>query len=77
VATPTATSFNDGGRAAATSHGHPLRATDAADNLSAYSSVQSATTPAAGSAQVAAYGFDEVWGRVLVMRRGLEWGFDW
>ena len=59
VATPTTTSFNDSGRAAATSYSYRVRAADAAGNLSGYSSVQSATTPAAGSALVAAYGFDE------------------
>src|SRR5438874_2480787 len=44
VATPTGTSFNDTGLAAGTSYGYQVRATDAAGNLSAYSSVVSATT---------------------------------
>ena len=51
VATPTATSFNDSGRAAATSYSYRVRAADAAGNLSGYSSVQSATTPAAPDTQ--------------------------
>jgi RHS repeat-associated protein len=52
IATPTATSFSDTGLAAATSYSYRVRATDAAGNLSAYSSVASATTGAAAAAQV-------------------------
>src|SRR5205807_6839197 len=44
VSAPTATSFNDTGLAAGTSYSYQVRATDAAGNLSAYSSVASATT---------------------------------
>ena len=45
--------------AAATSYSYRVRATDAAANLSGYSSVESATTQAAASTLVAAYSFDE------------------
>jgi RHS repeat-associated protein len=44
VAAPTATSFNDTGLARATTYRYRVRSTDAASNLSAYSSVVSATT---------------------------------
>src|SRR6266571_1743419 len=47
VATPTGTSFNDTGLAAATSYSYRVRAADAAGNLSAYSNVASARTGAA------------------------------
>ncbi len=55
VATPTAPSFNDTGLAANTTYSYRARATDAAGNLSNYSSVTSATTlntppPTSGSA---------------------------
>ena len=48
VATPTGTALNDTGLQAATSYSYRVRAADAAGNLSGYSSVQSATTQAAG-----------------------------
>src|SRR2546423_274824 len=44
ISAPTATSFNDTGLAAGTSYSYQVRATDAAGNLGAYSSVASATT---------------------------------
>ena len=44
---------------ASTSYSYRVRATDAAGNLSPYSNTASATTPAAPSGLVAAYGFDE------------------
>jgi chitodextrinase len=44
IATPTATSFNDTGLVANTAYSYRVRATDAAGNLSNYSSVASATT---------------------------------
>jgi chitodextrinase len=44
VATPTGTSHNDTGLTPATTYRYRVRATDAAANLSPYSSVQSATT---------------------------------
>ena len=43
--------FSDTGLAAATSYSYRVRATDAAGNLSGYSSVASATTPAAPDTQ--------------------------
>jgi glucose/arabinose dehydrogenase/chitodextrinase len=48
VATPSGTAYNDTLLQAATSYSYRVRATDAANNLSPYSSVQSATTPTAG-----------------------------
>ena len=47
IATPTATTFNDSSLAASTSYSYRLRATDAAGNLSAYSSTATTSTPAA------------------------------
>lgn len=46
IATPTTTSYNDTGRSASTSYSYRVRARDAANNLSSYSSTASATTPA-------------------------------
>jgi chitodextrinase len=51
VATPPGTSYSDTGLQAATTYRYRVRAADAANNLSAYSSVQSATTPAAQDTQ--------------------------
>ena len=45
--TATGTSYSDGGRSANTTYRYQVRATDAAGNLSPYSNVASATTPAA------------------------------
>ncbi len=47
IATPTATTYSNTGLTAGTSYSYRVRATDAAANLSAYSSVASATTTAA------------------------------
>jgi chitodextrinase len=47
IATPTATTFNDSSLAASTSYSYRLGATDAAGNLSAYSSTATTSTPAA------------------------------
>src|SRR5206468_8311946 len=55
IAAPTVTSFNNTGLAAGTSYSYRVRATDAAGNLSAYSSVASATTPNTPSGLLAAY----------------------
>ncbi|MEV8513211.1 LamG-like jellyroll fold domain-containing protein [Dactylosporangium sp. NPDC051484] len=46
VAQPTGTTWSDTGRSPSTTYRYRVRATDAAGNLSAYSSVVSATTPA-------------------------------
>jgi chitodextrinase len=51
VATPAGTSYSDTGLTAATSYSYRVRATDAAANLSPYSSVQSATTQSAPDTQ--------------------------
>ncbi len=59
IATPTATTYKDTGVSASTSYSYRVRATDAAGNLSPYSTTASATTPAAPSGLVAAYAFDE------------------
>jgi len=58
IAAPTATGFNDTGLTASTSYSYRVRATDAAGNLSAYSSVVSASTSAA-TGLVAAYPFND------------------
>ncbi len=47
VGTPTGTSFDDTGLAAATTYRYRVRAADAVPNLSGYSSIQNATTPLA------------------------------
>ena len=47
VGTPTTTSFNNTGLSAATAYSYRVRAVDAAGNLVAFSSIVSATTPAA------------------------------
>jgi fibronectin type 3 domain-containing protein len=47
IAAPTTTSYNDTGLDASTSYSYRVRATDAANNLSAYSNVASGTTLAA------------------------------
>ncbi len=46
ISAPTATTFSDAGLTASTSYSYRVRATDAANNLSAYSSTASASTPA-------------------------------
>ena len=51
VATPATPSLNDTGRAPSTSYSYRVRATDAASNLSAYSSTASATTQAGPDTQ--------------------------
>jgi fibronectin type 3 domain-containing protein len=51
IATPTATTFTDTGLAASTPYSYRVRATDAASNLSNYSSTASSTTTAAPDTQ--------------------------
>jgi chitodextrinase len=46
ISTPTGTTFSDMGLTASTSYSYRVRATDAANNLSAYSNTASASTPA-------------------------------
>jgi chitodextrinase len=59
IATSTTTAYSDGGLAPNTTYGYRVRATDAANNPSGYSNVASATTQAAPSGLVGAYGFNE------------------
>jgi chitodextrinase len=51
IATPTGTSYNDTGLLAATTYRYRVRAEDTAGNLSGYSAIQNATTPAAPDMQ--------------------------
>jgi len=57
VGTSTATSYSNTGLQASTSYSYRVRATDAANNLSPYSNIASATTLSSGL--VAAYSFNE------------------
>jgi YD repeat-containing protein len=59
IGTPTTTSYTDTGLTASTTYSYRMRATDAAGNLSSYSSTVSATTSAAGSGPVGYWKFDE------------------
>src|SRR4030095_943456 len=60
IGTSTGASYADPGLVASTPYRYQVRATDAAGNLSGYSNIASATTPAGSPAGlVAAYGFDE------------------
>ncbi len=52
IATPTATTFNDTGLTASTSYSYRVRATDATNNLSSFSSTATTSTPAAGPISV-------------------------
>jgi hypothetical protein len=66
IATPTGTSYSDTGLTATTTYRYWVRATDAAGNLSAWSSIVTVTTLAADTTGlVAAYGFDEGTGTVV------------
>ncbi len=59
IATPLISSFSDTGLTGSTSYRYQVRATDAAGNLSGYSTIASATTAAAATTGlVAAYAFD-------------------
>ncbi|PYS25775.1 MAG: hypothetical protein DMG11_22200, partial [Acidobacteria bacterium] len=68
IATPAGTTYNDLGLTAATSYSYRVLATDAAGNLSGYSTVAIATTNTAppASGPVAAYSFDAGTGTTLV-----------
>ena len=59
IATPTGASYNDTNLTASTSYTYEIRATDPSNNLSPFSGTASATTKAAASGLVAAYGFDQ------------------
>jgi fibronectin type 3 domain-containing protein len=59
IATPTATSYTDTGLTAASSYTYRVRATDAAGNLSSYSSSASATTQSTSSGPVGWWKLDE------------------
>ena len=61
IATPTAASYNNTGLAPATSYSYRVRAADAVGNLSGYSNVATAATPATPPANgpAAAYAFNE------------------
>ena len=58
VATPTGTTYKDTSVSPSTSYSYRVRAADAAGNLSPYSNTAGATTSAAPTGLVAAYGFD-------------------
>jgi fibronectin type 3 domain-containing protein/predicted transcriptional regulator len=70
VATPTATSYKDTTVSAGTSYSYRVRATDAAGNLGSYTPTATATTPAAPSGLVAAYGFDAGSGTAIADQSG-------
>jgi fibronectin type 3 domain-containing protein len=69
IASPTGTSYNDTNLLAATSYSYRVRATDTASNLSGYSNVATATTPA-NSGLVAAYSFNEGTGTTVADSSG-------
>ena len=70
MAAPTGTNYSDTGLTSATIYNYQVQATDAAGNLSAYSSVASVTTPSAPSGLVAAYGFNEGTGTTVMDASG-------
>jgi hypothetical protein len=59
IGTANAVAYSDTGLSANSSYSYRVRAMDAAGNLSGYSGVATAATPAAPGSLVAAYGFDE------------------
>ena len=59
IATPTGTSYKDASVSPSTSYSYRVRASDAAGNLSSYSNIVGASTPAAPTGLVAAYSFDD------------------
>jgi fibronectin type 3 domain-containing protein len=70
MATPTGTNYSDTSLTAGMTYNYQVQATDAAGNLSGYSSVASATTPSAPSGLVAAYGFNEGTGTMVTDASG-------
>jgi chitodextrinase len=66
IAAPTGTNYSDTGLTGSTTYRYWVRATDAAGNLSPWSSIVTVTTPAPNTAGlVAAYGFDEGTGTAI------------
>ncbi len=59
VGTTSGTTFDDAGLLSGTTYSYRVRASDAAGNLSPYSNIATAATPAASGGLVAAYGFNE------------------
>ena len=73
IATPTGTSYSDTGLTGSTTYRYWVRATDAAGNLSPWSSIVAVTTPTPDtSGLVAAYGFDEGTGTAIRDASGLN-----
>jgi glucose/arabinose dehydrogenase/PKD repeat protein len=70
VAQPPGTTYTDTGLAAATTYRYQVRAADAAQNLSGYSSITGATTLAGTSGLVAAYSFNEGTGTTVADTSG-------
>jgi YD repeat-containing protein len=71
IATSTTTTYNDGGLTASTSYTYRVRARDAANNLSAFSSTATGTPTAGSTADlVAAYSFDAGAGTMLADASG-------
>jgi hypothetical protein len=82
VAAPSTTTLTDAGLLPTTTYSYRVRATDAAGNFSGYSNVSVATTGAAPTGLVAAYGFNEGSGTTLVdvsgnNRNGTITGATW
>ncbi len=70
VATAAGTTYSNTGLAASTAYTYRVRASDAAGNLSGYSSTATATTQSISTGLVAAYSFDEGTGTALNDKSG-------